>query len=171
MPRIDVKTIGSAEYAYFNNCINYVAKADHCIKGYIGATNWYLSPYREEHVPLLMKHIENIRNFYGKHDTRLGIHVVVTFSPEEQAYLSRKSVLEIGYYLAQSEFTNCMTYFAVHDNTELIHIDMLIIPIDVYTGKMYACGKAGWNCIELKLKAFLQNYIPKSMIGSFQVAY
>ena len=171
MPRIDVKKIESKDYNYFDNCINYVAKEGHCINGFIGGTHWYLPPDRNKHVSALMTHIQTIREFYGKYDTRLGIHVVVTFSPEEVIFLNRRSVLEIGYYLAQTEFTNCMTYFAVHDHTDLLHLDMLIIPIDVYTGNMYGCGKAGWNCIMAKLKMFLHNYMPESVMGSFQVAY
>lgn len=71
MPRIDVKKIERDNYYYFNNCINYVAKEGHCIKGFIGGTHWYLSENRNKHVPTLVRRIQDVREFYGKQDMRL----------------------------------------------------------------------------------------------------
>ena len=57
MPRIGVKSIGRDNYIYFENCLNYVAKPDHCIKGFIGATNMFLPVARECHVSMIYDQI------------------------------------------------------------------------------------------------------------------
>lgn len=64
-----------------------------------------------------------------------------------------------------------MTYFAVHDHTPRLHLDMLIFPVNIHTGRMYACQKLGWNAIELRLQKHLLNYMPQDAIGKFQVCY
>lgn len=171
MPRIDVKTIEEGNYVYFENCVNYVASAGHCIKGYIGATNMYLPHDRSDHLKAIGLQIEHARSFFRKNNRRLGIHIVFTFSPEETSYLSRRTLLSIAYYIAETKFAGCMTYFAVHDNTELLHIDMLLISINMNTGNMYACSKQGWNKIALNLQSYLKTIMPEDAVGGIQVAY
>lgn len=48
---------------------------------------------------------------------------------------------------------------------------MLIFPVNIHTGRMYACQKLGWNAIELRLQKHLLNYMPQDAIGKFQVCY
>lgn len=171
MPRIDVVSIKKENYVYFENCLNYIAKEDHCIEGYIGATHIYLPMDRNMHVPFIRTQVSTMRSFYQKQNNRLGLHITINFSPEEQGFLNKGMMLQIAYHLAETEFPSCMTYFAVHDNVDLNHIHMLIIPINVYTGYMYGCGKAGWNTIEDKLRKLLKTIMPESVVGGFQVAY
>lgn len=171
MPRIEIKSIPEGQYPYYENVLNYVSKKDRCVQGYLGATNLYLPQKRRDLIPTLQEEIQRLREFYGQGDRRLGIHFIVNFSPEELSYLSPKQVLEIGYYIAQTEFADCMTYFAVHDHTDLLHLDMLIIPINIHTGRMYSCGRAGWSGIETRLQKYLLNYMPESAVGEFQTAF
>ena len=65
-------------------------------------------------------------------------------------------ILQIAYYLAETEHKGCLTYFAVHDNVKCLHIDMLIVPIVLYTGNMYGCNKPGWIKIACNLKEYLK---------------
>lgn len=171
MPRIEIKSISEGLYSYYENTLNYVAKKDRCRQGYLGAVNIYLPQKRKDLIPTIREEIRRLREFYGQEDRRLGIHFIVNFSSEELVYLSPIQVLEIGYHIAQTEFTDCMTYFAVHDHTSLLHLDMLIIPINIHTGKMYSCGRAGWSGIETRLQKYLVNYMPESMVGEFQTAF
>lgn len=171
MPRIDVKAIGKDNYAYKKNTINYVARNDHCIEGYIGATNLLLDKNRNKNATEVLKQMEEAREFYNQTDTRQGLHVVFTFSPKEAEHLTKKDALKLAYEVAETEFEGCMTYFAVHDNTSLIHIDMLVDPLNVYTGKMYGCHKAGWWSIGNRFIERMKLYVPEEDIGELQIPY
>lgn len=171
MPRVEVKSISAGQNQIFRNVLNYVAKDTRCIQGYIGAANLYLPRNRNEVVSSIKAQIENMRRFYGQGSTRLGLHCIVAFSEEEAAYLTLLQALEIGYFISETEFAECMTYFAVHDHTGLLHIDMLVIPINVRKGYMYGCGKGGWHAIVFRIQRHLLNYMPESAIGDFQMAF
>lgn len=171
MPRIEIKSIKAGNYAYYYNTLNYVAKNDRCIQGYISAANLLLPQKRSELVPCISQQVSNARMHYGQEDKRLGIHCVVNFSSEELEYLTAIQILEIGHYLSMTEFPDCMTYFAVHDHSDKLHLDMLIFPLNIHNGRMYGCQKKGWNAIEIRLQKYLLNYMPAEVVGKFQVAY
>lgn len=171
MPRIEIKSIPAGQEVIFRNVLNYVAKDDRCFQGYIGASKLCMPAERKEIVDNIQKQIQQLRVFYGKTDKRLGLHCIIAFSKEEMEYLTPWKVLEIGYYISETEFAECMTYFAVHDHTELLHLDMLVIPIKVCTGKMYGCPRAGWSGIELRLREYLLDNMPESAVGGFQTAF
>jgi hypothetical protein len=112
-----------------------------------------------------------LRKYHGK-DNRYALHVILAFAPSESKYLDHTKALEIGYYLAQTEFTNCMCYFGVHDhscyegtNQLYLHIDMMLVPFDIFNGKSYDCGKPGWIKIIYDVAAYLQKYVPVSEIS------
>ena len=171
MPRINVNTITKGRMDYFMNTINYVARKDRCTEGYLGATNLYLPPKRSDLVPVIMYQIKGLWEFFNKHDVRLGLHVEINLAPSELEYLSKMQVLQIEYFVANAVCADCMTYFSVHDHSELLHIDMLVILIHLDTGLMYGCNKAGWHAIEGRLMEYLQNFMPESAVGEFQVSF
>lgn len=171
MPRITVKSIPKNKPWIYENVLNYVAKPDKCNQGYISATELLLPHTREEIVPMIGMQIETARTFYGKNENRLGMHVIIEFSPDELKYLSMLQILAIGHHIAQTEFVGCMTYFAVHDHTENLHLDMLLIPINIREGIMYGCNRAGWNGIETRLLTYLKNFMPEEAVSGFQVSY
>lgn len=171
MPRIEVKSIKSDQYMIYKNVLNYVAKDDRCIKGFLGATNLLLTQKRSQLNFAISEQVNQARKFYGQEDRRLGIHVIIAFSEEEVKYLNHMKILEIAYHVANTEFSGCMTYFAVHDHTEHLHIDMLVFPLNIHTGRMYGCQREGWNAIEIRLQDYLQKYMPEEAIGGFQVNY
>lgn len=171
MPRINVKNIEANNYAYYKNALEYVARPDRCSSGYISATELYLPTERKYLVSTVDHQIQKVREYYYKTDKRLGLHLEINFSAEELKYLSARHLLLIGHHVATTEFPRCMTYFAVHDHTNLLHLDMLLVPINVQTGLMYGCNNHGWNAIEMRLRDYLHNFMPEETIGGHQVSY
>lgn len=88
MPRIEVNTIKAGNYAYYFNVLNYVAKDDKCIQGYIGASNLLLPNKRSDIVKYVSHQVEMARMHYGQDDRRLGLHCIFEFTPGELEYLS-----------------------------------------------------------------------------------
>ena len=76
-----------------------------------------------------------MKTFYGKEECRLGLHFEINFAPEELKYLDEWKILGIGYWISETELSDCMTYFAVHDHSEHLHLGMLINPIYISVGK------------------------------------
>ena len=171
MPRIEVKSIPAGNYAYFYNAIDYVARTDKSGCQCIGATNLFLVDKRKELESSIEAQVTEVREYFKQGNRRLGIRFVINFSDTELKYLNERMVLEIGYHVAMTEFAGCMTYFAVHDHTDLLHLDMLIFPVDIRTGKMYGCNIAGWSAIEARLIEYLKNYMPVDAVGGFQTAF
>lgn len=171
MPRIEVKSIPAGNYAYFYNAIDYVARKDRCACKCIGATNLMLPDKRNKLNSFIESQVTESRAYFKQEDRRLGIRFVINFSEIELKYLNERVILEIGYHVAMTEFAGCMTYFAVHDHSDSLHLDMLIFPLDIRTGKMYGCNRAGWSAIETRLIEYLKNYMPVDAVGGFQTAF
>ena len=169
MPRISVKTI--SEMAHYVNTIKYVAKKDKCIKPLCGACNVYLPMKRSEIVPVIREQFDMSKDFYGKEEFRLGIHFEINFAPSELTYMDPWTILKVGYWISETEFNGCQTYFAVHDHSKWMHLDMIINPVNIYTGKMYGCGKGGWNAIGYRLCEYLKNFMPEECVNELQIVY
>lgn len=169
MPRISVKRIN--EKAHYNNTIRYVAKKEKCNKPMYGACNAYLPMKRSDMVTAIREQFDMSKVFYGKEDFRRGIHFEINFAPKELEYLDSQKILMIGYWISEMGFNGCQTYFAVHDHSDWLHLDMMINPVNIYTGMMYGCGKGGWNAIGYSLCEYLKNFMPEECIGELQVVY
>lgn len=171
MPRIEVKSIQAGNYAYYHNALAYVARKDKCACKCIGATNLMLPNKRKELEPYIESQVREAREFFKQEDRRLGIRFVINFSESELKYLNERQILGIGYHVAITEFAGCMTYFAVHDHSDSLHLDMLIFPLDITNGRMYGCNRAGWSAIEARLMKYLENFMPVEAVGLFQTAF
>ena len=169
MPRLNVKRI--VEIPHYTNTINYVAKKDKCSKPMYGAYNAYLPMNRSDIVPAIREQFDAAKTFYGKENRRPGIHFEINFAPEELEYLDPHKILTIGYWISETEFTDCMTYFAVHDHTKLWHLDMLINPVLITEGNMYGCNNVGWYGIGSRLCEHLKYYMPEDKIRDLQVSF
>lgn len=171
MPRISVLGVNEGNFSYIENTSKYVAREDKCLDGYIGATNVYLPNNRKKIAGSIVSQMMNVREFHSQMDSRLGIHVIFAFSPDECKYITKADLLSIGYHIAETEFSDCITYFAVHDHTDNLHIDMLIDTVKITDGKMYGCNLAGWRAVGNHLIQTLEEYIPKDKISPVQVSF
>lgn len=176
MPNLQVlDRVKKNEYAY-ENLLHYITRPDKCQKGIYGMTNVYMNSLCQPE-KVFHKQIQCLREYHGK-ENRYALHLILRFAPSETKYLDHIKALDIAYYLAEAAFSNCMCYFAVHDhscykgtNQVYLHIDMMIVPFDIFNGKSYSCGKAGWYKIGYDIATYMEKFIPASDISKCEVFY
>lgn len=79
--------------------------------------------------------MDTVAKAYGEQDGAKAIHFALTFEPAEltDPKLAREIAQQIGYYIMQ-EYQVC---FAVHDNTENLHIHFVFNSISYLDGCHY----------------------------------
>ncbi|MFR0900135.1 MAG: hypothetical protein ACLSG4_11835 [Anaerobutyricum sp.] len=171
MPNLQVVNQVKHDFVAYNNLLYYVARPDRCRNRMIGMTNVFFD-FSEAPKNLVNKQVQRFREYHSV-NSRYAIHIIVCFSPDEVEYLSCNRVLEIGYFLAETEFKDCICFFAVHDhstyegtNKVYLHLDFMLIPFSIYDGRGYDCGKAGWYKIANDIKEYLKKFMPSSVIST-----
>ena len=169
MCRIEMKTITARDYRYMKNECNYIGRNDHCIKGYLGATNALLPTDRNKMADSIYEQMRAAQTYHNQENSRIGLHLIFEFAPSECQHLDRKKVLGIGYDIAEKEFPNYITYFSVHDNKEHLHLHMMLSTVMLHNGRMYGSGKKGWRCIGYDVHGLLNQFVPEEDIGDLQI--
>lgn len=162
MPRMQVIMVKSIQHLY--SVVPYVAKSDKCMnQQYVGMCNMLMG---EDNISALLKVNQFLHNDFNKgHTERQGIHLIIEFSPEECQFLNQQMILQIGYWMAGTYFTNYVTYFAVHDHTAKLHLDMLVFPVNMITGEIINYGKSTWYDMASQLAEYLKIIIPEEKVG------
>ena len=162
MPRIQIITVKNVEH--LKSVVQYVARSDKCMnQQYVGLCNMLIG---EDNESVLWKMDQFLHNEFNKcHTKRRGIHLIIEFSPEECQFLNQQVILQIGYWLTAMYFANYVTYFAVHDHTELFHLDMLVFPVNMITGEIINYGKPTWYYMVSQLAEYLKGFVPIEKIG------
>lgn len=93
------------------------------------------------------------------------------FLPSECIYLDAQKIIRIGYQFPCMEFPNCITYFGVHDHSEYLHLDMLLLPIDIYTGNSYGYSQNAWYKFGYDIRELMLQYMPEENISNVQTLY
>lgn len=154
--------------AYYN-LLNYVRNYDKCQNRYYGTSNVLLLPNRavEESVDFTANKIRKITYC----DVKLAVHLIVEFAPSELEYLDHKKILEAGYFISVYEMPECITFFAVHDHSKHLHLDMMIFPYSIYNGKAYHISKKSFYKIGADIQRYLLKYIPQEKMSKVQTIY
>lgn len=162
MPRIQIITVKSVQH--LQAVVLYVARSDKCMNHqYIGMCNMLMG---EDNESELLKVDQFLHNDFNKcHAKRRGIHLIIEFSPEECQFLNQQVILQIGYWLSATYFANHVTYFAVHNHTELFHLDMLVFPVNMMNGEIINYGKPAWYYMVSQLEEYLKAFVPIEKIG------
>ena len=152
----------------FNNLLNYIAKPSHCIGRFIGATNLHISAYQNPELEI-MNQISYVLNHYKAWNRRLALHILVEFDPGEAEMLSPEAALQFGYQFAVSVFPGYMCYFAVHDNTPLLHLHFMVVTCNIFNGGVFSAGKSGWYKIGNDGNRMLEQYVGSENLCPVQV--
>ena len=103
------------------NLINYTV-GNHCICGLFGATGMMLShPYN------IYQSMLQLKNEFCKNSGRQALHLIVSIDKTDSLWVTPQIALELGYALATSQYlSGTQTLFGVHDNTDKIHLHIVI---------------------------------------------
>ncbi len=156
------------EKAYYN-LLHYVRGYEKCRKGYFGTSNVCVFPNAtvEESVHYTAQKVREITYC----NVKLAMHLIIQFAPSELVYLDHSKVLEIGYFISLYDMPECITFFAVHDHSEHLHLDMMIFPYSIYDGKAYHISKKSLYKIGMDIQKYLLKYVPQKNISQIQPVY
>ena len=163
-----ISRVDHNETAYMN-LLNYIRHPDKCTGGIFGATNVFIDPNAsiEQSVYMTAEYIRKRQSC----DTKLAVHLIIEFSPSELEYLDENKILETGYVISQLDMAECITFFGVHDHSEHLHLDMMICPYSIYTGKAWHLSKSFLWKIGLDIKEHLIHYMPEEAISKLQTVW
>ena len=174
MPRLQVISRVETNETAFTNLLNYIARGDHCGGRWIGATNLYITDYQNPE-PFILHQILHLFDLHQIRNKRMALHLFITFDDGERKQLSPEALLTLTYRFVGQAFPRCMTYFAVHDRQPetgaKLHVHVMLIPIDLYTGASWSAGNAGWYHIAHSFCNLLAHYVPPQDLKAPQVTF
>lgn len=118
------------------NLINY-ATGKHCQSNIYGATGVLIGNAEE-----MTNAMKTVKDMYGKTDGRQMLHFVVEFSKDEINRLDKTKMLQIGYDTCQL-FHGNQCVFGYHDNTEHLHMHVVVNSVSYVNGLKYGIGVKG----------------------------
>lgn len=111
------------------NLINYVI-GDHCACGLFGATGMMIGNRYDMYQAMI-----NLKKEFCKTAGRQALHIIVSIDKEDSQWVTPQMALEMGYTLAASDkLKNTQTIFAVHNNTDKLHIHMVVNSVNYKSG-------------------------------------
>ncbi len=136
------------------NLINY-AVGNHCICGLCGATGMLLSHPNNMYQTMLQ-----LKKEFCKNSGRQALHLIVSIDKTDSLWITPQIVLELGYALATSQYlSGTQTLFGVHDNTDKLHLHMVINSVRYDSGlKVSLSTQTAFYHISKFLNDMLSNY-------------
>ena len=85
-----------------------------------------------------------IRDTFQKYGGREAHHMVLAFSPSEEAKFTPKELFQKSIEIAKETFPNYQVWLGMHDDTEHLHVHIIINSINLETGnKLQIAGRKG----------------------------
>ena len=130
--------------------LNYIEKKDHNICGLRGAMGMELQRPRQ-----MQKAMIQVKKEYLKEGGRQILHLTVSFSEEEEKMVDLQMALCMGYEIAAIFMAGYQTAFAVHDNTDDLHIHFIINSVSYENGLKYS--------VDRNLCGLIRNWVEKKV--------
>lgn len=136
------------------NLINY-AIGDHCLCGMFGATGMMIGNLRDMYQAMI-----NLKKEFCKTTGRQALHIVVSIEKKDSLWVTPQMALELGYALAVSkELQGTQTVFGIHDNTDKLHIHMVVNSVSYERGiKVGISVQQAYMSIQTTLNRLLEHY-------------
>ena len=140
--------------------LNYIEREDHNICGLRGATGMELQRPRQ-----MQKAMLQVKTEFLKEGGRQILHLTVSFSKEEERIVNLQLAWRMGYEIAEIFMAGYQTSFAVHDNTDDLHIHFVINSVSYEDGLKYGvdrklCGLIR-NWVEKRVESIRSQYYPE----------
>ena len=129
-----------------SNVMNYVLNKDKA--SYIGAQN--LLP---DHNP--MQQIFAVRNYWNDNTKKKILHFVIAFDDED--FITMENLNREAYNIC-SIFPEFQIVFAIHNNTHILHLHMVIHPLNLATGKKLYFNHKTFFFFVQKLRDIFKKY-------------
>ncbi len=137
-----------------HNVIHYInnsSKLVHNIKGALGC-NYDSSKS-------ITKDMLDVQKCFNKKKGKRINHFTVCFSPAEEEILQIDDYLTIGYKIASFFPNEYQIFFALHENTDNMHIHFAMNPVSFVTGKKFHWQKKDSHALKCRVEEILREYL------------
>lgn len=107
------------------------------------------SPYYQDAI----QDFKDVRDSFGKTGGRQAHHMVLAFSPKEEERFSKEELFQKAIDIAENTFPNHQVWLGMHDDTEHLHVHMIVNSINLESGnKLQIAGRKGMQAIMEKVQ-------------------
>lgn len=138
-----VKMIGEdyPEKKDLQNLVHYMIQPDKAVHGLVGGFS--LLPIGEE---AIIRQMETVKEVWHKTEGRQARHFVVSFAWGER--ISEAEAWRLAYWIALYYADRYQIVYAVHEDTENVHIHFVFNPVSFVDGRIYAEGKDDFSRLQ-----------------------
>lgn len=123
------------------NLVQYIIQPDKAVHGLVGGFG--LLPAGEEEI---IRQMETVKEVWHKTGGRQARHFVVSFAWGE--HISEAEAWRLAYWIALYYADRYQIVYAVHEDTENLHIHFVFNPVSFVDGRIYAEGKDDLSRLE-----------------------
>ena len=141
------------------NLINYAVREDKCENGVYGAQGVI-----KDTPDSMYRQMLDIQTFYRKEKGRRAIHFVLSFSKLEERFIGEREALMIGYAIADL-YKDKQILFAVHTNTDNLHIHFIMNPVSYVDGVKFTSSILELDNIKASISRIVEDLYFKKVLG------
>ena len=108
-----------------------------------------------------------VKNIFHQNEGRQAIHFILSFNEEEEEIINADMALSLGYLIAK-HYNKYQVIFAVHNNTDNLHIHFVINSVNYIDGCRYAEGPDGYYRLKSHVDTVIENFL--CSVGNYSVA-
>lgn len=99
-----------------------------------------------------------VKDFYGKHDGRAALHLLISLPEEESKTENASKLMQLCSDVIKEVFPNNQAVFAVHTNTENLHIHAIINSVGLDGKKIHQNDKFMKNVLQPCVNKYAKKY-------------
>lgn len=141
------------------NLVNYVIQPSHCKCGLYGATAMNVG-----NVADMVNSMKVVKKEFKKPEGRQLLHIVVSFDDKDESWVTPQIAYELGYRFAALYLNGQQTVFGVHDNTDNLHIHIVLNSVSYVTGLKYGIPLDAPNVMRYFIHNLMERYYLKKGI-------
>lgn len=133
-----IDTPGYWEPSVMRTLIHYVLNPEKTEHGLIGGYNLLLTG-----ADGIVEQMEIVKQVWGKTEGKQIRHFLLSFSYQER--VSEQEAWRLAFAIAAYYADDYQILFAVHEDSEYVHIHFVWNPVSIRDGRMYAKGKEDYS--------------------------
>lgn len=135
--------------------ISYIFNSQKTTHNITGVTSAFpLEKYK------IIQQFNKVQIYHRNAKGRKAYHLIVSFSEKEEALFRLKDYRKIGYKIA-AYFDNAhhQTAFALHENTDNLHIHFAINAVNYITGKKYHMQRNDYRHVKIHVQRVIKRML------------
>lgn len=139
-----------------SNVVAYAVKEAHCQCGFYGATGMKVGSVEE-----MTAAMRTVKQEFQKTGGRQLFHIVISFNDKKEGWITPEIGYRIGYEFSARFFEGYQVVFGVHDNTDNLHLHLVVNSVSYRNGLKYGIPKNGQYVMMDEIQNLVQKYSQK----------